>query len=901
MTQQKKPGLETLCGLIAAILAVLGLGLYILGFSTGYYIFGQMQSTLTVILICAAIVLLVFNNIARRKWTDAVWTKVLTFGATALLAAGALYIVGDRVEGIGNCIVTDYDSGHGGEEAIYLSLGGAVLLLIAMVFNIVGAFSKERAADAKPQTVKKIVTSVIAAALAVAVGLTALNLGGVLGSKAGPGGAGLEGTYTISFNQNNNNVENMPGYQFLCSDLSGMLKADSRFFIDEKLELKGGAYTLTSDAYVVEGGKRAEIGDDTGLGLILTTVATGTYTDNGDGTITTSAAEHAVFTMQTDTYSQQMKGAAQMNVGGNDADGEYDSNDEPAVLDFVPETVWTLKGDAIASYHKAGEGGGTYTISYNQNNGNAEDMPTTQFLCSDLSGMVKADSRFFIDLTLELADGAYTLTSDAYVVEGGKRAEIGDDTGLGLILTTVATGTYTDNGDGTITTSAAEHAVFTMQTDTYSQQMKGAAQMNVGGNDADGVYDSNDEPAVLDFVPETVWTLDGSAIVTYEAEGEEEEPTEPSEPAEAQSLIVTSDDGGTTLTFNPDGTYAFDFEAYGIHEEGAWTYEAGTLTVTNGNGDAATADGDPMHLHYVSATSDQLTGDYTIAAADLAALLSGGASNGESLPVTADDGGTVLTFNPDGTYAFDFAAYGIHEEGTWSYEAGTLTVTNGNGDAATADGDPMHLHYVSATSDQLTGDYTIAAADLAAVLGGEAAQGEPVTITSDDGATTLTFNPDGTFTFFFEAYGVEEAGTWSYENGVLTVTNPNGDAVTAEGDPMALHYVTAVSDQLAGDYTIPVSELEKTRSATPAGAEVTSDDGATVLTFNPDGTFAFDFAAYGVHEEGTWSYENGVLTVTNPNGDAVTAEGDPMALHYVTAVSDQLAGDYTIPASLLAG
>ena len=187
------------------------------------------------------------------------------------------------------------------------------------------------------------------------------------------------------------------------------------------------------------------------------------------------------------------------------------------------------------------------------------------------------------------------------------------------------------------------------------------------------------------------------------------------------------------------------------------------------------------------------------------------------------------------------------------------------------------------------------------MLGGEAAQGEPVTITSDDGATTLTFNPDGTFTFFFEAYGVEEAGTWSYENGVLTVTNPNGDAVTAEGDPMALHYVTAVSDQLAGDYTIPVSELEKTRSAAPAGAEVASDDGATVLTFNPDGTFAFDFAAYGVHEEGTWSYENGVLTVTNPNGDAVTAEGDHMALHYVTAVSDQLTGDYTIPASLLAG
>ena len=42
---------------------------------------------------------------------------------------------------------------------------------------------------------------------------------------------------------------------------------------------------------------------------------------------------------------------------------------------------------------------------------------------------------------------------------------------------------------------------------------------------------------------------------------------------------------------------------------------------------------------------------------------------------------------------------------------------------------------------------------------------------------------------------------------MLTVTNANGDAVTAQGDPLKLHYVTAVSDQLTGDFTIPAADL----------------------------------------------------------------------------------------------
>ena len=85
---------------------------------------------------------------------------------------------------------------------------------------------------------------------------------------------------------------------------------------------------------------------------------------------------------------------------------------------------------------------------------------------------------------------------------------------------------------------------------------------------------------------------------------------------------------------------------------------------------------------------------------------------------------------------------------------------------------------------------------------------ELVTVPSDDGATTLTFNSDGTYRFFFEPHSIEDKGTYTYEGGVLTLTNANGLEMSAEGDPMKLHYVTAVSDQLTGDFTISAADLK---------------------------------------------------------------------------------------------
>ena len=79
--------------------------------------------------------------------------------------------------------------------------------------------------------------------------------------------------------------------------------------------------------------------------------AEGTYTISEDGTVTTAPADHAVFTLELDTYSSQMRSPAKYQIGDAEmADGTYDSADFPAVLDRIPETVWTLKGTAIGGY-----------------------------------------------------------------------------------------------------------------------------------------------------------------------------------------------------------------------------------------------------------------------------------------------------------------------------------------------------------------------------------------------------------------------------------------------------------------------------------------------------------------------------------------------------------------------
>ncbi|MBQ8161127.1 MAG: hypothetical protein IJ083_10285, partial [Clostridia bacterium] len=896
----KKRSYELFAGILALILTAVGTGLFLMSFSTGYYIYGQMNSTLITVCIAAALVVEIAAIVLRKKLPDKLWPKFLTYGVTTLLAYCAITLLGDRVEAIGTTIMTDYDSGHGGEEAIYYSIGAIALWLIAMIFNIAGSFEKP-VESRKGVLGKKLFSGILAGVLCLGVVGVTLNMTGVINlnapsSKTGTIANAAAASYSVSYSQGNENTDDMPDFQFLCSDFSGMVKADSRFYVDEKLTLDGkGGYQLFVDSYVIESGSRAKVGDDTGLGLVLTTNAEGTYITNADGTVTISVPTHAVFEMQTDTYSSQMKSAVQMNVNGNDADGVYDSKDEPAVLDFVPETTFTLSEGAIISYKEA-DPHGTYTVSYNQGNENTDDMPDFQFLCSDFSGMVKADSRFYVDVSIDLdGNGAYTLNADAYVIESGSRAVVGDDTGLGLVLTTQAEGSYTVNEDGTVVTGPATHAVFEMQTDTYSSQMKSAVQMNVDGNDADGVYDSNDVPAVLDFIPETQWTLEKGEIVTYKE-------------ADPQGTYTVSYNQGNENTDDmPD--YQFlcsDFS--GMVKADSRFYVDVALILDGSENYELNVDS-----YVIEAGSRAKVGDDT----------------GLGLVLTTKAEGKY-TLNEDGTVTIAPATHAVFEMQTDTYSSQMKSAAKMNVNGNDADGvydskdEPAVLDFVPETIFTLGKGKVIESWESteteeetepedeteAENVADEAPADEPsdsVTVSSSDEATTMTFNADGTYRFFFEAYGVEDLGDYTYENGVLTVINAAGAEMTAEGDPVQLHYVSSINEQLGGDYEISAAALNF-GSAAPAKEEtsavesviIPSTDGGTTATFQPDGTFVFDFSAYGIQEVGTWNFSDGKLTVTNPNGLEAVAEGDPLALHYVSAASEQLTGDYEVPASALA-
>ena len=1099
---------ETAAGFAVIALTVLALVLFGLGFSTGYYTYGQMNSVLVTVCYGAALLIECVSLVCLKKFPKAVWPRLLTFLVTAALAFGALTLLGDRVEGIGICILTDYDSGHGGEEAIYFSLGSMLAALAAMVFNIIGAFGKDAGEETKLARSRKPALWGACAAVMLAVLIPSLILGGVFKTNAPAAGkttvqaadgssvagtykttiSGAEtnldilqdeqfqlgklqglmnvdsrltldlaltlnadgtyaltsdaycveagkravigddtglgmisvmkaegtyavnedgtvttskashanfqleldtyssqmrspakyqlgdaeaadgtydsaeypavldavpsavwtvadgkisaykkntdvtGTHTVTISGAETNLDILQDEQFQLGKLKGLMNVDSRLTLDLALTLNAdGTYALTSDAYCVEAGKRAVIGDDTGLGMISIMKAEGTYTVNEDGTVTTSAAEHANFQLELDTYSSQMRSPAKYQLGDAEAaDGTYDSTEYPAVLDAVPSTIWTVADGKITAYEKNTDVTGTYTVTISGAEVNLDILQDQQFQLGKLQGLMNVDSRLTLDLALTLnADGTYALTSDAYCIEAGKRAVIGDDTGLGMISIMKAEGTYTVNEDGTVTTSPAEHANFQLELDTYSSQMRSPAKYQLGDAEAaDGTYDSAENPAVLDAVPETVWTLSGSSIAGYQVVAPEEEAVEepaateaPAEPA-AASAVITSDDGGTTMTLSADGTYQFDFAAYNISEKGTYTYENGILTLTDKNGKTSVGEGDPIKLHYTYSESDQLTGDYMIPADMLnfasAEAPAAEAPAAEPVVVASDDGGTEMTFNADGTYRFWFEAYSIEDLGTYAYENGVLTLTDKNGKASVGEGDPIKLHYTYSDSEQLTGDYTIpaesltfgAAAPVAEAPAAEAPAAEPVVIASDDGGTEMTFNPDGTYRFWFDAYSIEDLGTYTYENGVLTLTDKNGKTSVGEGDPIKLHYTYSDSDQLTGDYTIP-AEVLSFGTAAPAetapvaeapAAEpvvIASDDGGTEMTFNADGTYRFWFEAYSIEDLGTYTYENGVLTLTDKNGKTSVGEGDPIKLHYTYSDSDQLTGDYTIPAEAL--
>ncbi|MBR2288199.1 MAG: hypothetical protein IJ865_08130, partial [Clostridia bacterium] len=392
----------------------------------------------------------------------------------------------------------------------------------------------------------------------------------------------------------------------------------------------------------------------------------------------------------------------------------------------------------------------------------------------------------------------------------------------------------------------------------------------------------------------------------------------------------------TTATFQPDGAFVFDFETYSIQEVGTWTFEDGKLTVTNPDGLEAVAEGDPLLLHYVSAASEMLTGDYEVPVSALSfdsAAPAETVSSAEPAVIPSTDGGTTATFQPDGAFVFDFETYSIQEVGTWTFEDGKLTVVNPNGLEAVAEGDPLLLHYVSAASDMLTGDYEVPVSALHFDGSFTGVASEPattpenaevtqeltvpelpadsnvhtstVTVPNVDSIheTEMSFLPDGTYRFWFPEYTIEDLGTWTYVDGTLTMIDANGKDYVSSGDPLSFTYCYSMYEALSSDYLVPAFIFSEQGTAAasvfdgPVTLANTDDVQQTEMTFTADGTYRFWFPEYTIEDLGSWTYEDGILTLTDANEKSYQVEGDPLQLHYCYSMYDALSSDYSIPAA----
>lgn len=136
----KKGGLALYVSLGIFAVTLVGFILFLLSYTTSYYTFGEMNSTMMlvffIIALAAEIAVIALSGIMGFR----VWMRALFVVIIVMLGLAAMYLLGDRFEGIGYTIVTDYDAGHGGEEACWYSIISCIFDVVAIVACVVLGF-----------------------------------------------------------------------------------------------------------------------------------------------------------------------------------------------------------------------------------------------------------------------------------------------------------------------------------------------------------------------------------------------------------------------------------------------------------------------------------------------------------------------------------------------------------------------------------------------------------------------------------------------------------------------------------------------------------------------------------------------------------------------------------------
>ena len=373
---------------------------------------------------------------------------------------------------------------------------------------------------------------------------------------------------------------------------------------------------------------------------------------------------------------------------------------------------------------------------------------------------------------------------------------------------------------------------------------------------------------------------------------------------EIYSFTPGSGNTAISLKFYDNGSYEFGFATYSLTDYGTWSYEGGTLAVTRASGEqfTATVTGDEISLYYNYGGGLDQTFTGSVSGL-LNAMLESGMTE-EVYSFTPGSGNTAISlkFYDNGSYEFGFATYSLTDYGTWSYEGGTLAVTRASGEqfTATVTGDEISLYYnYGGGLDQtFTGS-------LSALLGAMIEHGvteEIYSFTPGSGNTaiSLKFYDNGVYQFAFATYSVYDYGTWSYSDGALVVTKLSGEQFTATiaGDEISLYYDFGggLNQTFTGNVTELLNAMESSGLVRDIYAFTPAANEAIILHLYDNGIYRFAFTTYATSVEyGTWSFEAGVFSVTDPAGTETVAniEGDTISFHYVYSAQSQLTQDYT--------
>ena len=122
------------------------------------------------------------------------------------------------------------------------------------------------------------------------------------------------------------------------------------------------------------------------------------------------------------------------------------------------------------------------------------------------------------------------------------------------------------------------------------------------------------------------------------------------------------------------------------------------------------------------------------------------------------------------------------------------------------------------------------------------------------------------------------------------------DSVTP---PLQLHYVSAQSESITGDFSISPNALEFASSTDPVVIQDPTQ--SKTMTFNSNGTFVFNYAPTGYSDSGTWQISNGDLIVVNSSSiNQVAKCGATRTYTYHALINKTLDAESSYTASFLA-